>query len=458
MSEKILLFVGFGSLGDIYPLLAVANKMRYKHKVVFLANEYFRETIEQQGVTFQPIGTVRDQLAAKETEQSTGETVEGCKHRFKHIIGNSFAPASAYVEGLLTEGLQPVVISHGNLCPASLACEKYNIPMILVHYAPSQIPGHNEDALMVANFYGADRWFVRNITRPLRNLFGARTNFVYAQLSAYRIKYGLHPIPSVLKSFYYKLTKNSRALKVGFTAVLDIALVPAWFSEPLDTKLPHVKFSGFAFLENSEKAQTDTNKLNQFLEQNKKPIVFTPGSAVEDTRSFCEQIIPICRKLGSPGIFASRHGKQAFDQIPKVDDVPLLYIEHADFDALLPKSRCLIHHGGIGTIAQAIKAGIPQLVRPRMYDQPANGVRVMMYGLGGSVMPASFNADTVANILVHIESSPMHRERIPYYSNLVKSESGVDNCIVHIENYLFENNFNENEQNNKEAVQDLKLC
>jgi rhamnosyltransferase subunit B len=147
-------------------------------------------------------------------------------------------------------------------------------------------------------------------------------------------------------------------------------------------------------------------------------------------------MIPICRKLGSPGIFVSKHGGETFAELPKVDDVPLLHIDHADLAYLLPKSRCLIHHGGIGTLAQAVKAGIPQIVRPRMYDQPANGVRVMLYGLGGSVATTHYNADMVANILIHIEQNPKHQELLPYYCEMVAAEDGVTNCCAYIEEYL----------------------
>jgi UDP:flavonoid glycosyltransferase YjiC (YdhE family) len=83
-----------------------------------------------------------------------------------------------------------------------------------------------------------------------------------------------------------------------------------------------------------------------------------------------------------------------------------------------------------------VRAGVPQILRPRMYDQPANGVRVMLFGLGGSLAPAHFTPDTVARAFLHIENRPLHRERIPYYSNLVREESGAENCAREIEAYL----------------------
>ncbi|WP_394698486.1 glycosyltransferase [uncultured Desulfobacter sp.] len=41
------------------------------------------------------------------------------------------------------------------------------------------------------------------------------------------------------------------------------------------------------------------------------------------------------------------------------------YCEYAPFSRLFPKAAAVVHHGGIGTCAQALKAGIPQK-RPRV--------------------------------------------------------------------------------------------
>ena len=448
MGKRLLLFVGFGSLGDICPLLAVAEKMKRSHEVVFLANEYFREYVEQRGVAFHSIGTVENQLAAKESESSTGENKEGRIHRFDRVIGRSFAPAFDYIKTLVQSGRQPVVVSHGNLSPAALACEAFKIPLIITYYSPSHIPHNDEDSVQFFNFYRGREWFVRYIEVPIKKLRHRINPDIKPLYNQYRASLGLPPMAGFFRSTWRRLTHTSQ---FGPSTPLHIALLPQWFCEPIDKKLAGVEFAGFAFL--SPKPEPDSSELANFLIKHPKPIVFTPGTAVEDVREFCKHIIPICRKLGSPGIFASKHGKAVFDDLPKAEDVPLLYLEHADFDTLLPRARCLIHHGGIGTVAQAVKAGIPQILRPRMYDQPANGVRVMMFGLGGSLAPTHFSADRVANILLHIENSRLHAERIPYYSNLVRQESGVDNCVRHIEAYLDGHAYED-----EEALERLQLC
>jgi rhamnosyltransferase subunit B len=434
MKNRELIFVAFGSLGDINPLLAVARKMKVDHNITFLANEYFKDYIEQSGILFHQLGSIDEQLLAKESKQSTGETDAGKISRFENIIGSNFSRAYDYIDGKISDGKNLVVISHGNLSPAVPACEKLGVPMIITHYAPSHIPHNDEEIILGRVFSGKNEFLTRYITLPFQKFF-ARFNFDIKPIyNEHRKRFGLPPIQNDLEYLWDRLTFKKNDAKYRLNVPLEIALLPEWFCEPIDIKLKGIKFAGFPFY--ISECQTENQIVDNFIKTYGKPIVFTPGTAVEDVDAFCSQIIPICRKLGSPGIFASKHGKAGFDLLEQVDDVPLLYLEQADLHDLLPKSRCLIHHGGIGTMAQAIKAGIPQIIRPRMYDQPANAIRVMMYGLGGSVAPASYDADTVARILLHIEQNPKHCEYLQYYSNLVLHEDGVANCCAHIEEYL----------------------
>ena len=58
------------------------------------------------------------------------------------------------------------------------------------------------------------------------------------------------------------------------------------------------------------------------------------------------------------------------------------HVAHARFEDLFPRCKAVVHHGGIGTTAKCIAAGIPQLIIPRSHDQPDNAQRVVKLGLG----------------------------------------------------------------------------
>jgi UDP:flavonoid glycosyltransferase YjiC (YdhE family) len=66
----------------------------------------------------------------------------------------------------------------------------------------------------------------------------------------------------------------------------------------------------------------------------------------------------------------------------------------------------MVHHGGIGTTAQALAAGIPQLVIPFSHDQPDNAARIERLGVGRSLSPKAFQAPTAAKVLAELLNSP----------------------------------------------------
>ena len=82
------------------------------------------------------------------------------------------------------------------------------------------------------------------------------------------------------------------------------------------------------------------------------------------------------------------------------------HVSYAPFSQLLPRCAALVHHGGIGTCAQALAAGIPQLVMPMGFDQPDNAARLQRLGVGATLVPAKFTGPRVAQALTRLLDDP----------------------------------------------------
>ena len=124
-------------------------------------------------------------------------------------------------------------------------------------------------------------------------------------------------------------------------------------------------------------------------------MVFAPGTANRQAARFFQAGADACRRLRRRGLLLSRFGEQIPDPLPP----GLRHAEYAPFGSLLPRAAALVHHGGIGTAAQALRAGCPQLVMPMAFDQPDNAVRLERLGVGRYLRPSRFTGLAVAREL-----------------------------------------------------------
>ena len=148
-----------------------------------------------------------------------------------------------------------------------------------------------------------------------------------------------------------------------------IALYPKWFAPETDVYAPRLMHAGFPLQDLDE---------SEFVAPANRPIVFTAGTAHHHSRKFFEHAARACQQLGRDGILLSSHADNFPDNLP-ASVKPCAYVSLA---ALLPHCSAIVHHGGVGTTAQAIAAAIPQVIRPMAFDQFDNAVRIEKIGCG----------------------------------------------------------------------------
>lgn len=166
----------------------------------------------------------------------------------------------------------------------------------------------------------------------------------------------------------------------------NVALFPHWFAA-----LPAVTQTGFAMLDDGMVPPL-SGDLEAFLQAGPSPAIFTPGSFMRDANLFFRESLAACHQLGLRAIFLTPYR----EQIPR--DLPdfTCHSKYAPLQRLAPRCAALVHHGGIGTLAQGLKAGIPQLVMPLFFDQPDNAARLASLGVGSTVAPQSWRREAVS--------------------------------------------------------------
>ncbi|WP_213806670.1 glycosyltransferase [Granulicella sp. dw_53] len=109
--------------------------------------------------------------------------------------------------------------------------------------------------------------------------------------------------------------------------------------------------------------------LSQFLAAGSKPIYVGFGSMVSsNTAAFTQTVLDAFKKSGQRAVLATGWGALNGDEGPH--DEQIFFLRHAPHDGLFPLMSAAVHHGGAGTTAAAVRAGIPSVIVPFFGDQP----------------------------------------------------------------------------------------
>ncbi len=130
-------------------------------------------------------------------------------------------------------------------------------------------------------------------------------------------------------------------------------------------------------------------EVEDFLNAGEKPLVFTPGSAMLQGEKFFAAAAQACALSGRRGILLTRFPKQLPAKLPE----GVKHFDYVPLSGLLPRAAAMVYHGGVGTCAQALAAGIPHLITPMAHDQHDNASRVARLGVGVELStPAPFSS------------------------------------------------------------------
>ncbi len=105
------------------------------------------------------------------------------------------------------------------------------------------------------------------------------------------------------------------------------------------------------------------------------------------------------------------------------DDV--LVAGYAPHSQVFPRAAAIVHHGGVGTVGQAMRAGKPQLVCPIFADQADNAKRLVRLGIGTRLDHRRFTAPTAASALGNLLADSAIASRATSISTGVATENGA---------------------------------
>jgi len=386
--------VALGSHGDVHPFIGLAQVLRGRgHRVSFAVNPHFEPLVRRAGFDdVAPLGTA-EQFTQGLHNPDIWHPTKGWKRVFELGVFPFLRPTYDLVVERNVPG-ESVVVSHVLGIGARVACERHDIPIASVQLSPAVFRSVHESPTLPGLFMPP--WMPRWMKQTIWN-GGDRyvlDPFVGPPVNALRREVGLSaPRAGIVRDYW-------------FSPDLIVATFPAWFAPPQPDWPRQVRLTGFPLYD-----VVDVSPLGEELESflaeggdraDAKPIVFTPGTANIHGGPFFAAAADACRRLGRRGILLSRHR----EHVPRSLPAGVRHFDYAPFSRLLPRCATTVHHGGIGTTAQTLAAGIPHLVWPLSHDQLDNAARVRRLGCGSAVFPRKFTGPRVADALARLVDVP----------------------------------------------------
>lgn len=387
-----ILIIGLGSAGDVHPNVGLAIALRDRgHDATLVAPCVFEPVAERAGLRFVGIGTEKEFRAAIH-DPELWDPWRSFQVVAKRLIIRWMRPVYEIIAEHRASG--PVtVVAPSTSFGARIAREKLGVPLATAHLQPSLLR-----SAVAPSCYGFPD-IIGLLPRFLRGPYMRLADSLIINpplapdLNRFRAELGLPPVRRPFDTWMH-------------SPDLVIGLFPEWFAPPAPDWLPNVCLTSFPLYDESDTRDAPL-ELTGFLDAGDAPIVFTAGSAMTQARQFFHESVAACLAGGWRGILLS----QFPDQLPAELPQSVRHFDYAPFSAILPRAKAFAHHGGIGTTAQAIAAGVPQLVVPFAHDQPDNAVRVKRLGVGDFLLPRRYRARAVAAKLEELTASDAIREQ-----------------------------------------------
>lgn len=409
-----------GSLGDLHPKIAIAVELRKRgHDVAFATHKEYQAKIEALGFEFhrlRPDNTALNdpQEMARMMDVQTGS---------EYIVRKWVCPSLREMYADLMQSVKSAdfIFAGEGVVAARLVAEKLGIRWASSAMAPiSFFSVYDPPVLAPFPFLAKLRGFGAIANRGVINFAKLVSNSWAEPVLQFRRELGL---PALVGNPF---------IDDKFSPYLTIALFSPVLAKPQPDWATNTVVAGSTFYDGSHNGAAITPELKQFLDTGEPPIVFTLGSAaVMAPGNFYQESIQAARLLNRRAVLLI--GK---NPPPENLSKDILTVSYAPYSQIFPYACAIVHQGGIGTTAQALRAGRPTLIMPYSHDQPDNAARVERLGTSRTVSRNRYLASRVAKELRELLENPTYTTKATEIGWMIQAENGVSVACDAIEKQL----------------------
>ncbi|OLP18579.1 glycosyl transferase [Leptolyngbya sp. 'hensonii'] len=418
MSRIVLTTIG--SFGDLHPKIAIALELRKRgHDVVFATHKEYQDKIEALGFEFHRMRPDNTALNDPQEMARMMDLKTGTEYVIKNWVCANLR--ETYIDLMDSAKDADFIITGEGVVAARLVAEKLEIPWAFAVLQPASfLSVYDPSVLPILPFLA-----------KLRGL-GSLANRGIIQLSKVLSKSWAEPIHQLRHEIGLPPLTGNPFIDDKYSPYLVLALFSSVFAKPQPDWAENTVLTGFAFYDGNEGKTELALELQQFLDRGDPPIVFTLGSAaVMAPGRFYQESVEAATQLNRRAVLLM--GKNV---PPNVLPESVFTTSYVPYSQIFPRACAIVHQGGIGTTAQALRAGRPTLVMPYSHDQPDNAARVERLGTSRTIPRKQYTAEQVAKQLRQLLENPSYAAKASEIGGIIRAENGVDVAYDAIEKQL----------------------
>lgn len=406
-----VLLACWGSVGDLFPYLAIADRLRaLGHTPIVATCPTYGALVTSEGFAFRPlrpdVQPDDPTLLSRIVDPTRGSEVV-----IRELVVPSLRDSMADVEAAAAD--VDLLVSHPVTFAVPLVAERRGLPWLASVLAPmSFFSPHDFPALPNAPGLVVLRRLGPWTGRALMALARRATRSWTAPVAALRRELALPPAADPL-------------YEGQFSPHGTLALFSAALGEPQPDWPARTTVTGFPFF---NRAIPMPGAVTQFLDRGDPPVVFTLGSsAVHNAGRFWDESLAALTSLGGRALLlAGKESARLAASLPP----HILAVDRAPHDQVFPRASVIVHQGGVGTTGQALRAGRPQLVVPHAHDQFDNAFRVHERGVARVLYATQYTAARATTSLRALSDDSSYATRASATARRVRDEDGAGRAGV----------------------------
>ncbi|MDX2008193.1 MAG: glycosyltransferase [Meiothermus sp.] len=412
--------IALGSQGDVQPYVALGKGLLDAgHRVRLITHENYAGLVEGQGLEFWPVqGNVQEITESPELKALIEKGNFIAIQRFAAKASQEAALSWAS-EGLRAcEDMDVLVAGVGGLYVALGLAEKLNLPLIQAYVFPFT-PTSAFAGILFPRWAGRLGGAVNRLTHQLVRQALWQTSRTGDNAVREQVL-GLPKAPFL--GPYNSPVLGRHPAIYGFS--------PSVIPKPADWQSAEV--TGYWFLEAAPN-WTPPKALVDFLEAGPPPVYVGFGSmAHRDPEATAELVLEALRPTRQRAVMQSGWGGLKKADLPE----HVFALESAPHTWLFPRMAAVVHHGGAGTTAAGLRAGVPSVIVPFFGDQPYWGEVVAGIGAGPRPIPRKrLSSEGLARAISETLNNPQMRQKAAQLGQQIRAEDGLGKAVRLIESY-----------------------